>query len=117
MRFDRVSSGTGFADAVLEASKSPNFYGSRITWNGNGWDVRHKDGTVYVFGDVAPLQSIRDRYSNQITITRTNGQLGNITRITTSPSGRWMDFTYGAGNRITQVKDNAGRTVNYEYDS
>ena len=28
----------------------------------------------------------------------------------------WMDFTYGPSNRISQVKDNADRTVGYEYD-
>ena len=38
-------------------------------WNGNGWDLTLKDGTVYVFGDNAPLQSIRDRFGNTVTLT------------------------------------------------
>ena len=42
---------------------------------------------MYVFGDVAPLQSIRDRKGNRITVMRANGQTGNITRIA-SPNGR-----------------------------
>ena len=29
------------------------------------------DGTVYVFGDQAPLQAVRDRYRNQTTVTWT----------------------------------------------
>ncbi|MGH9874446.1 MAG: RHS repeat-associated core domain-containing protein, partial [Pyrinomonadaceae bacterium] len=62
------------------------------------------------------LQSIRDRFGNQITITRSSGTLGNITQIT-SPNGRWIQFTYDFSNRITQAKDNTGRTVNYTYDA
>jgi YD repeat-containing protein len=52
-------------------------------------------------------------------LTRTNGALGNIQRIT-SPAGRYVEFTYDASNRITMAKDNkdnGGRTVTYEYDS
>jgi RHS repeat-associated protein len=102
--------------AQLEhTSTHTEFYKSTIKWNGNGWDLKLKDGTVYVFGENAPLQAIRDRYGNKITITRTSGQSGNITKVT-SPNGRWIEFTYDASNRITQAKDNIGRTVTYTYD-
>jgi len=121
IHYVRVSPGTGFTDAVLEhketatTSATPTgFYKSVLKWNGDGWDLRLKDGTVYVFGDSAPLQAIRDRYGNTITIHRTNGQMGNITRVV-SPHGRWLEFTYN-GALITQVKDNIGRTVSYTYD-
>ena len=116
VRYDRISPGTSFSDAVFEATKSPTFYGSRIHWNEGGWDLTLKDGTVYIFGENAPIQGMRDRYGNQISIARTNGQLGNILSITALPSGRSLSFTYDPSNRITQAKDNAGRTVNYEYD-
>jgi len=123
IHFVRTSPGTGFADAVFvhqetqTTSATPTaFYKAAITWNGNGWNLTVKDGTVYVFGDVAPLQAIRDRYGNTVTITHANGQTGNVTRVT-SPSGRWMAFTYDASNRITQVTDNIGRTVAYTYDA
>jgi YD repeat-containing protein len=121
-RYDRISPGTGWTDAVLEHVGSPTpFYKSRIVWNGSGWDVKLKDGTVFVFGDVAPLQSIRDRFGNEIRISRASvNQLGsptgNMTRIV-SQNGRWLEFTYDASNRITQARDNFGRTVNYLYDS
>src|SRR5262249_14005516 len=75
-----------------------------------------QDGTVYVFGDTAPLQAIRDRYGNTVTVTHASGQTGNVTRVT-SPNGRWLAFTYDASNRVTQVQDNIGRTVTYVYTS
>lgn len=113
IHYVRISPGTGWTDAVYEHTTTPSaFYKSRISWNGSGWDLRLMDGTVYVFPEFAPLQSIRDRYGNQITITRSGS---NITQIT-SPSGRWIQFAYDSSNRIIQAKDNTGRTVNYTYD-
>src|SRR6266508_6013772 len=90
VHYVRISPGTGFSDAVFENQNSPTaFYKSTIRWNGNGWDVKLRDGTVYVFGENQPLQSIRDRYGNKVTLTRTSGQAGNITQIT-SPNGKWI---------------------------
>jgi YD repeat-containing protein len=109
--------GSDISKAVLEATENPQFYKSRVTWNGTGWDLKLTDGTVYVLGEKAPVQSIRDRFGNQLTVSRTMGQKGNITRITASPSGRYLDFTYDASNRISQITDNGGRTVSYQYDS
>jgi RHS repeat-associated protein len=122
IHYVRTSSGTGFTDAVFEHTTSPTaFYKSTIAWNGHGWDLTLKDGTVYVFGDMAPLQAIRDRFGNTVTLTWStilgNGSgSGNILKIT-SPSGRWMEFSYDGLNRITQAKDTAGRTVGYQYDA
>ena len=123
IHYVRTSAGTGFTDAVYvhqettTTSATPTiFYKSVLSWNGQGWNLTLKDGTVYVFGDVAPLQAIRDRYGNQITVTHANGQTGNITQVT-SPSGRWIRFSYDASNRITQAQDHIGRTVIYTYDA
>jgi RHS repeat-associated protein len=117
IHYVRISPGTGWTDAVYEHTTTPSvFYKSRISWNGSGWDLRFKDGTVYVFPEFAPLQSIRDRYGNQITITRSGGNSGNITQVT-SPNGRWLQFTYDGSNRIAQAKDNSGRTISYAYDA
>jgi RHS repeat-associated protein len=116
IHYVRISPGTGYSDAVYEHTTTPGvFYKSRISWNGNGWDLKLKDGTVFVFPDFSPLKSIRDRYGNQLTITRSGGNSGNITQLT-SPNGRWLQFTYDTGNRVSQAKDNTGRTVNYTYD-
>ena len=119
IHYDRISPGTGFADAVLEHVATPTrFYKSRITWNNSSWELKLKDGTIYTFGsDSGLLLGIKDRYGNQITVTRSNGQSGNITKIT-SPNGRSISFTYdGTSNRISQVTDLVGRTVNYAYDA
>src|SRR5688572_18817998 len=90
------------------------FYKSRFRWNGAGWDLTLTDGTVYVFGDNAPLQAIRDRFGNTLTVQHVSGQTGNLTRIV-SPNNRWVAFTYDTAGRITQALDNIGRTVGYQY--
>lgn len=117
VHYVRISPGTGFVDAVFQHTASPTgFFNSTIRWNGNGWDLQLRDGTVYVFGDVAPLQAIRDRFGNTLVVQHANGQAGNITRVT-SPNGRWIAFTYDATNRVTQATDNSGRSVGYQYDA
>jgi RHS repeat-associated protein len=117
IHYVRISAGTSWTDAVFEAQNSPTaFYKSKIAWNGNGWNLTLRDGTVYVFGENQPLQSIRDRYGNQITLTRTSGQAGNITQIT-SPTGKWIKLSYDTGNRITRAEDIIGRAVTYTYDA
>jgi RHS repeat-associated protein len=116
VHYERTSSGTGWVDAVFEHTTSPTrFFKSTIAWNGNGWDLRLRDGTVYVFGDNTPLQAIRDRFGNTVQIQHASGQSGNVTRVT-SPNGRWIGFTYDGSDRITQAADNIGRTVGYQYD-
>jgi RHS repeat-associated protein len=121
IHFVRTSPGTSYIDAVFvhqetaTTSATPtSFYKSTLAWNGAGWDLTLRDGTVYVFGDMDPLQAIRDRYGNTVTISHASGQSGNVTRVT-SPNGRWLAFTYDASDRITAVHDNIGRTVQYGY--
>jgi RHS repeat-associated protein len=100
----------------FEHTASPTaFYESKFRWNGTGWDLTLKDGTVYVFGDNAPLQAIRDRFGNTLTVQHSSGQGGTITRLV-SPNNRWVAFTYDTSFRITQATDNIGRTVGYQYD-
>ncbi|MFJ6194802.1 pre-peptidase C-terminal domain-containing protein [Micromonospora sp. NPDC092111] len=113
----RTSPGTGWTDAVFKAVDTTGpFRDAVMSWNGNGWDLVRTDGLVYVFGENAPLQSIRDRHGNQITLTRsTGGQSGDITQVT-SPNGRWIKLSY-TGGRVTRAQDNLGRAVQYGYDS
>ncbi|MFF0151933.1 RHS repeat-associated core domain-containing protein [Micromonospora sp. NPDC005203] len=121
IHYERISSGSGFSDAVFRNDTSPTeWYKSTITWNGNGWNLTRRDGITFVFGELTPLQAIRDRHGNQITITRTgsggNPQSGNITRVT-SPGGKWIKYSYDSANRVSGVEDNLGRTVGYTYDT
>ena len=116
VHYIRISSGTGFVDAEFESTNSPTrYFKSRIKFNGNGWDLKLLDGTVYVFGDVRPMQSMRDRFGNTVTLTRTPAQTGNITRID-GPNGRYIVLEYDAANHVTKATDNTGRAVLYEYD-
>lgn len=103
VHYVRVSPGTGFTNAIYEHTDSPTaFYKSRIAWNGHGWDLTLRDGTVYVFGDIAPLQSIRDRHGNTITVEHANGQTGNVTRVM-SQNGRWVSFSYDGRPKPTSL--------------
>jgi RHS repeat-associated protein len=116
IHYVRTSAGTGFNDAVFRTTAPGDFYGSTIAWNGAGWSLTRTDGTVLVFGENAPLQSIRDRNGNQVTFVRANGVNGNIMQAV-STNGRWIQFAYDTSNRITSATDNLGRTVVYHYDA
>jgi RHS repeat-associated protein len=117
VHYVRVSSGEGYAEAEYKSTSKPGpFYASTIKWNTteNAWDLSLTDGLTYEFGDNAPLDAIRDRFGDQLTITRTEGQKGLITQIT-SPHGRWVTFSYDSSNRIKEMKDNGGRVWKYSY--
>ena len=126
LRYDRIDGGAGndFTVAVYEHATRPGrFFKSRISWNGSGWDLKLKDGTIYKFRDgmaaTRPGQGglirIQDRNGNAHDITRDAN--GNVTKITSFPSGRWIELSNDTvNNRIDQAKDNSGRTVIYTYD-
>ncbi|SHG80911.1 RHS repeat-associated core domain-containing protein [Streptoalloteichus hindustanus] len=128
IHYRRTSPGTDYAGAEFRADPTPTEYdGSVVKWNGSGWDVTLRDGTVMVLGEEAPLQEIRDKYGNTTTITRapappgSDGKVrtnGPITQIT-SPTGRWVRIGYDEANppRIRSVEDNLGRRVGYTYDA
>jgi RHS repeat-associated protein len=131
VHFERTSSGTGVSNAVFSSTSRPGpFYKAELRWMGfiapdpakiEMWHLTLQDGNVYVFGENAPLQRIRDRYGNTLNIARAGvnqfgSPFGNVTKVT-SPSGKYIEFTYDTANRITKAKDNTGREVNYEYAS
>jgi RHS repeat-associated protein len=125
VRFNRVSPGTGWVDAVYENASTPGkFFGATLLWASNPggtWTLKLRDGTVYGFPESAgasspqraALRYVRDRNGNEILFERDAS--ANLTRIT-SPHGRYIQLTY-VNNRITQARDNIGRTVTYTYDS
>jgi len=125
IHYTRIDGGAGddFTVAVYEHTTTPTrFYKSKITWNGNGWDLKLRDGTLYVFRDGfgatrpghAGMIRAQDRNGNAHKIDRDIN--GNVTKITSFPSGRWIELTSDASNRVTQVRDNIGRTLLYTYD-
>jgi len=125
VRFDRISVGTSWTTAVYQNTTNPGpFYGAKIAWNGNGWTLTEKNGTLLIFPESfaasspqqAALITIRDRNGNTVTLSRDPSPSYKLTRVT-SPNGRYISFTYDTNNRITQAQDNIGRTVQYVYDS
>ena len=123
IRFDRTSPGIGFTTAVYRNNSVPGiWYKARISWNGVGWTLSRRDGTVLTFPDSfsvttpqkAALLSVTDRNGNVLELDRDSG--GDLTRIT-SPNGRWIQFTYDGSHRVTEARDNMGRTVQYTYTS
>ncbi len=117
VHYDRISPGTGWEDAVYRSENLPGpFFGSTITWDPGepGWELELTSGLIYVFGEVAPLQAIRNPQGEELKLTRESGQSGNITKIT-SPHGRWAKFTYDGSNRITKITDNGGQQLEYAY--
>jgi RHS repeat-associated protein len=116
VRYVRTSPGEGYTEAEYEATETPGiYYASTLKWNGDGWNLTLTNGITYVFGVEAPLQAIRDRYGNQLTLTREDGQHGNIIQIT-SPHGHWVKLSYNSSSDVTEIKDNTGRTLKYAYN-
>ena len=114
--YKRISAGEGYLEAEYKATGTSSiFCDSILKWHDGGWNLTLTNGITYVFGEDAPLQAIRNRQGQQLTITREGGTLGNITQIT-SPHGKWVKFTYDSSNRITEIKDNGGRTLKYAYN-
>ena len=99
--------------------------------------MKRPDGTVYHFGYNSPLQSITDRYGNQITITRGPASenpacqgsfgsggvpAGSVAEVSSS-NGRAVYFCYDDSTNstdITGIADNANPTIKkvlYSYGS
>jgi YD repeat-containing protein len=122
IHYDRISSGTGFADAIFGASSSDRiFANSRVNWNGWGWDWTLPDGATYLspeaYNATRPQQGslvgIFDENGNEVRLTRTAS--GDLTEIK-SPQGHWIRFDYGQSHMI-RAHDDLGNLVEYEYDA
>ncbi|MDB5932961.1 MAG: hypothetical protein JWQ01_305 [Massilia sp.] len=122
VHYNRISAGTSFDDAVYQnASGGAKYFGSTVRYVAGSWELKLKDGTAFTFPDAegnavprrAAVRAIRDRFGSSLTLERDS--LSNLTRIT-SPSGRYLEFTYDDSARIIQARDNIGRASSYEYD-
>jgi YD repeat-containing protein len=121
IHYGRVNPGTGYADAVYANTTSRTlFRDSQFKWNGNGWDLTLKDGTVYIFPEAynarrpgqGALVSLRDPSGKVLRLAR--DRAGNLVRVT-SPSGHWMELNHGGG-RLLQARDHLDRVIRYSYD-
>ncbi len=120
IHFDRVSGGTGVADADLRAGvlMSSPFSHSRLEWNGNGWNLKTVAGWTYQFPasgpDRSPEQSALVRIETgegAVSIQRNSaGALQHIKGLDGS-----IDFTCDSNNRIIRAQNSSGHTIRYEY--
>lgn len=119
--YRRISPGTGYADAVFGTTATlRGFEGSRINWNGWGWDLTLEDGTTFLSPEAyfskrpqqGSIVAIFDKDGNEVRFSReSNGDLTSIT----SPDGKWIHLTYGQG-QIIRATDSQGNSVEYLYD-
>jgi YD repeat-containing protein len=122
IRYERISEGTGYADAVYEHAETASpFFRSRVQWNGSGWDLRLADGGVLVFPEAyaakrsteAALIGIRDAAQRAVIFDRDRRR--NLRKLT-SPAGRSIRFEYDIADRIKVATDDQGRSARYDYD-
>ena len=122
LRYERISKGTGYADAVYEhrATATP-FLGSRFSWNGNGWDLKLRDGSLYLFPESyyakkpvdGALIGFRDASGLALKLERHERR--NLKKII-SPEQRSITFEHDSSDRIIKVEDDQKRRVEYRYD-
>ena len=123
IHYERISEGTGYADALYEhTGQVTAFRGSRIKWNGNGWDVRFADGSLWLFPE-----NYYGTRSNQGTPTEMRDGKGNVLRFQRdrdrnlerliSPGGHFISFEHDDHYRVTRATDDQRRSVGYVYDS
>ena len=119
--YSRISAGTSFADAVYEEDYPfPVFEGSRIAWNGDGWDLSLANGATYLSPEAyyakrpqqGSLVGIFDKNGNEVRLKRKSN--GDLTEIK-SPNGQWIRVSYSRG-QISRLTDSLGAEVNYTYD-
>ena len=122
VHYTRISKGTGYADAVYEHVESATrFRGSRMRWNGTGWDLLFTDGALWNFpeayaatrGVEGALTAMRDGQGRKITIER--DRHANLVRLT-SPGGKTIELQYDRSHRITRASASTGGSALYEYD-
>ncbi len=77
-------------------------------YNPTRFQLTTADGASYIIDEKAGLQSMRDLNNNTLTVT----PQGII-----HSSGRSINFTRDAQNRITRITDPSGAQLNYAYDA
>jgi YD repeat-containing protein len=123
LHFERISAGTGFADAVyMHTETSTPFYKATIAWNGDGWTLRRPDGSAMYFPEAYASKNlaqgaaclVKDEAGRVIHLQRDKER--NLEEIRTE-HGHWIRISYDGDARITQAEDDAGEFVRYGYNN
>ena len=122
LHFERISKGTGYADAVFRHSEtSSEFYGAQDAWNGDGWTLKFRDGSRILFPESYNAKSYAqgaafdmfDAAGHHTQLKR--DAVRNLKQLV-SPSGRMINFRYDQANRIVEASDDSGHVRRYTYD-
>jgi YD repeat-containing protein len=120
--YDRISKGTGYANAVFQHTETSTlFYKATTSWNGNGWTTKLTDGSEIRFPEsysaknlaLGAATELRDATGNKLELQRDPQR--NLREILT-PHGHWIKFTYDDQARITRAEDDGGKWVKYGYN-
>jgi YD repeat-containing protein len=124
LHFERISKGTGYTDAIYEHrdTSSPEFFGARIRWNGDGWDLTLPKGNMFFFPEAynaktvsqGAMTEIHNGSGQRVKIMRRSS--GDMEDVVSSGGGR-VDFSYDKSGRIIETHDDAGNNRRYSYDS
>lgn len=122
VHMQRISKGTGYADAVFRHGESfSEFFGAQTAWNGNGWTLTFRDNRKFYFPDSYQAKNcaqgaptlVKDAQGHRIELKRDNDR--KLEELI-SPSGHTIRFKYDASDRIVEAKDDAGNVRRYFYD-
>jgi YD repeat-containing protein len=121
--FQRISGGTGYADAIYEQrmTRSRLFYHALVGWNGNGWDLDLPEGRTLVFPEAyyarrpqqGALVGLIEPSGASLVLNRDAD--GNLQTVRAA-DGRWIRLRY-QGALIASLQDSAGEKADYSYDS
>lgn len=108
-------------DGKYRNTTFPRWQGAVFTKFADGtYELRLRDGMTWVFNSAGWLTQQRDRYGNQVTITRDAANL--VTQIQ-NPAGKTLTFTYKTVSRgdtffsvVASITDPLGRVWNYDYN-
>ena len=87
--------------------------GLRATLSGGSgnYSITFENGDVYDFGANDKIETLSDRYGNQLAFSYTNNLLSTVT----DTLGRDIDYSYYSHNRLQEVTDFNGRKVEFTY--
>jgi YD repeat-containing protein len=120
--FDRISKGTGYADAVYQHTEtSTRFYKATQRWKGNGWTTQLADGSEIHFPESYAAKNMAqgaatemiDANGNRLELRRDPER--NLQEIRT-PHGHWIRFQYDGQSRIKRAEDDRGNWAQYDYN-
>ena len=122
LHFDRISKGTGYANAVYQHSEtSTRFYKATISWNGGGWTLILADGSRMEFPESyqalnlaqGAAMGLTDNVGRKLALRRDRQR--NLLAIDT-PHNPAMKFSYDDHARIVQAEDAHGDWTKYAYN-